>query len=294
MVLMDNQSEVSDFLTNRRGRLSPDQVGIIAGGRRRVPGLRREEVAMLAGVSPDYYVRMERGNLAGVSDEILDAVANTLRLNDAESEHLHDLARAAGPAARWRRNRAADNTVDPQLQRLLDAITGAPAWVTNSRFDTLATNSLGRALLAPTVRNAALGGNGARYIFLDPDAHNFYPEWELAADTVVASLRHTAGQNPHDRNLTDLVGELVIRSDSFRQRWAKHDVRIHRVGLKRIVHPQVGDLEFTFQAMDLPVNPGWALTVYTTEAGSPSEERISLLGSLETSVATTATTNRSR
>lgn len=173
---VDNQAEVREFLRTRRARVTPQRAGIIGGGRRRVAGLRREEVATLAGVSSDYYAKMERGTLTGVSPEVLDAVARALQLDEAETEHLHDLARAAGPAPLRARSRTAATTVRPSLQRLLDAITGAPAWVTNPRKDTLATNALGRALLAPMLNDPASEGNSARFTFLNPAARIFYPE----------------------------------------------------------------------------------------------------------------------
>jgi transcriptional regulator with XRE-family HTH domain len=277
---VDNQAEVRDFLRTRRARVTPRQAGVIGGGRRRVTGLRREEVATLAGVSTDYYAKMERGTLAGVSPEVLDAVARALQLDEAETEHLHDLARAAGPAPRRSRNQQAATTVRPSLQRFLDAITGAPAWVTNPRRDTLATNALGRALLAPMLDDPASGGNNARFTFLSPAARIFYPDWEQAADSTVASMRSAAGRNPHDKPLTDIIGELVTRSDEFRYRWSAHNVRFHRTGTKRIHHPDVGDLEFTYEGLELPNSPGLVLYAYTAAAGSPTEERLQLLGSL--------------
>ena len=277
---MDNQAEVREFLRTRRARLTPAQAGIIGGGRRRVSGLRREEVAMLAAVSADYYAKMERGNLAGVSPEVLDSVARALQLDDAETEHLHDLARAAAPALIRRRARTAEGNLRPSLQRLLGAITGAPAWVRDQRADILATNPLGRALLAPMLDDPTNQHNLARFTFFSPASRIFYPDWEQGADNVVASLRTAAGRNPHDKGLTDLIGELVTRSDTFRLRWSAHHVRFHRTGTKRIHHPDVGDLEFTFEGLELPGNPGWVMVAYTTAAGSPSEERVKLLGSL--------------
>jgi hypothetical protein len=166
------------------------------------------------------------------------------------------------------------------VQRLLDAITGAPAWVGNARKDTLATNALGRALLAPMLDDPASGGNNARFTFFSPAARLYYPDWEHGADSIVASMRSAAGRNPHDKDLTDLIGELVTRSDEFRHRWSAHDVRFHRSGTKRIRHPDVGDLEFTYEGLELPDSPGWVLYAYTTIAGSPTEERLQLLGSL--------------
>ena len=279
VVVMDNQTEVAEFLRTRRARVTPDQAGLITGGRRRVTGLRREEVAMLASVSTDYYAKMERGNLTGVSPEIIDSVARALRLDEAETAHLQDLARASTPALSRRRPRSVDGAVRPSLQRFLDAITGAPAWVMNQRKDFLATNALGRALMAPMLDDPANRDNLARFTFFSQASRNFFPDWEQGADSIVASMRTAAGQQ-HDKALTNLIGELVTRSDAFRLRWSAHDVRFHRTGSKRIVHPEVGDLEFIFEGLDLPDHPGWTLYAYTTAAGSPTEERIQLLGSL--------------
>ncbi|GAA1220940.1 helix-turn-helix transcriptional regulator [Kitasatospora nipponensis] len=277
---MDHQAEVRDFLRTRRDRITPAQAGIVAGGRRRLPGLRREEVALLAGMSSDYYAKMERGNLAGVSPEVLDALARALRLDEAETEHLHDLARAANPSPSRRRSRPAPSTIRPSLQRLLDAITGAPAWIVTQRADILATNALARALLAPLLEDPEVRNNSARFVFLSPAARTFYPRWEHAADASAANLRTAAGRNPRDRALTDLIGELAARSDAFSSRWAAHAVRLHRTGTKHIHHPEVGDLEFVYEGVQLPDHPGWMLYVYTSAAGSPTEERVGLLGSL--------------
>ena len=277
---MDHRTAVSDFLRTRRDRITPEQAGIIGGSRRRVPGLRREEVAMLAGVSVEYYARMERGDLAGVSAEVLDSVAQALRLDEAERDHLDDLARAAGPRPMRRRKKACEKGVTPAFQRFLDAVTGAPVWVRDRRMDFVAANALGRALYAPLFEDPSGRANTARFTFLDPAARLFFPDWEANADGIVATMRSYAGQNPLDKGLTDLIGELVTRSDAFRQRWSVHDVRHHRVGAKRIHHPVVGDLELSYEAMDLPANPDWFMFAYTAEPGSPTEERIRLLGSL--------------
>ncbi|MBX7554961.1 helix-turn-helix transcriptional regulator [Streptomyces sp. NPDC004232] len=277
---MDNQAEVRDFLRTRRDRITPEQAGIIARGRRRLPGLRREEVAMLAGMSSDYYAKMERGDLAGVSPEVLDALARALRLDEAETEHLHDLARAANPSPSRRRSRPAQATIRPSLQRFLDAITGAPAWIVNQRADILATNPLARALPAPLLEDPDARNNSARFIFLSPAARTFYAQWERAADASAANLRTAAGRNPRDKALTDLIGELAARSDAFSSRWSAHDVRLHRTGTKHIHHPDVGDLEFVYEGVELPDHPGWMMYVYTSAAGSPTEERVKLLGSL--------------
>ena len=277
---MDHRTAVSDFLRTRRDRITPEQAGIIGGSRRRVPGLRREEVAMLAGVSVEYYARMERGELAGVSAEVLDSVAQALRLDEAERDHLDDLTRAAGPRPMRRRKKACEKGVTPAFQRFLDAVTGAPVWVRDRRMDFVAANALGRALYAPLFEDPSGRANTARFTFLDPAARLFFPDWEANADGIVATMRTYAGQNPLDKGLTDLIGELVTRSDAFRQRWSVHDVRHHRAGAKRIHHPVVGDLELSYEAMDLPANPDWFMFAYTAEPGSPTEERIRLLGSL--------------
>jgi len=290
---MDHRAEVAEFLRTRRDRITPDQAGIIGGGRRRVPGLRREEVAMLTGVSVEYYARMERGDLAGVSVEVLDALARALRLDEAETDHLHDLARAAGPT-RPRHKRAAEQSVRPTLQRFLDAVTGVPMWVRDRRMDFIAANPLGRALYAPMLDDPANGRNTARFTFLNPAARIFFPDWEQNASDIVATLLSYAGQNPLDRRLTDLIGELVTRSDTFRHRWSKHDVRHHRAGIKRIRHPAVGDLEFSYEAMDLPASPEWFMFAYVAEPGSPTEERLRLLGSLAATDQTAGDTDARR
>ena len=278
---MDNQTEVREFLTTRRARITPEQAGIIGGGRRRVAGLRREEVAMLAGMSVDYYAKMERGHLSGVSPEVLDALARALQLDEAETTHLQDLARAAAPVSPVRkRPRKAAAPVRPTLQRFLDTITDTPTYVSNTRKDILVTNALGAAVFAPIIDDPANGRNNARFTFLNPASHVYYPDWEAGARSIVASLRIDAGKNPHDKALTDLIGELVTRSDVFRALWAAHDVRFHRNGTKRIHHPIVGDLAFEYEAFDLPGTDGLIMYACTVEPGSPTAERLQLLGSL--------------
>ncbi|WP_036494935.1 helix-turn-helix domain-containing protein [Nocardia sp. BMG111209] len=280
---MDSRSEVGQFLRTRRARVTPRAAGLETGaGHRRVPGLRREEVALLAGISVDYYARMERGNLTGVSDDVLDAVSRALQLDVAETRHLHDLTRAGRlrPQPTRRSGPGSTDKVPPALQRFLDAITGTPVWVRNQRMDFIAANPLGRALLSPLLEDPSNRNNNARFMFLNPAARTYYPEWARGADDIVATLRATAGRNPLDKALTDLIGELVTRSDDFRYRWSAHNVRFHRTGIKRIHHPDVGDLEFAYQAMELADTPGWTLFAATTEPGSPTEERIHLLGSL--------------
>jgi transcriptional regulator with XRE-family HTH domain len=279
--VVDNRTEVREFLATRRAKLTPDQAGVpLYGQRRRVPGLRREEVAQLAGLSTDYYTRLEKGNLRGASDSVLEAIARALQLDDAERAHLHDLARAARDgAAREPRRRTQPQQVRPSIQQLLDAMTAGVAFVRNGRLDVLAINPLGRAFYTPVLDTPARPANLARYCFLDPGAGEFYPDWDEAADTTVALLRTEAGRDPYDRALTDLVGELATRSDAFRTRWAAHDVRLHHTGTKRFHHPVVGDLMVGFNATELPADPGLTLTVYTAEPGSGSADKLAVLAS---------------
>nr|WP_111554686.1 helix-turn-helix transcriptional regulator [Kitasatospora sp. SolWspMP-SS2h] len=280
---VDNSQEVREFLTSRRAKITPDLVGLPAGPRRRVPGLRRSEVAALADLSVEYYARLERGHLAGASPAVLEAVARALRLDDAERSHLLHLARAAdGSDALTRPRRRADRTPAPHrsLQWTLDAITGGPAFVRNGRTDLVAANPLARAFYADVYAGAGPHPpNFARFQFLDPAARRFHPGWDGHADITVALLRTEAGRNPHDRRLHDLVGELSTRSDEFRTRWGAHDVRHHGTGTKHFHHPAVGDLTLAYEGMRLTADPDLVLTVYTAEPGSPSEERLRLLAS---------------
>ncbi|RIJ76399.1 XRE family transcriptional regulator [Nakamurella silvestris] len=276
---MDNRNDIREFLTTRRARLTPEQAGLPTfGGHRRVPGLRREEVALLAGVSIDYYTRLERGNLSGVSEGVLESLARALQLDEAEHEHLFALARAAGSATRPSR-RPGPEKIRPSVQRLLDAMTGAPAYVRNGRLDVLAANTLGRALYAPIIGSSPLPANTARFVFLNPRSPDFYPDWDRVAGDVVAILRASAGANPYDKALSDLVGELSTRSEDFRVRWASHNVQFHRTGVKRLQHPVVGYLELTFESLDLPADPGLRITTYTAEPNTPSADGLSLLAS---------------
>jgi len=271
---------VQEFLRTRRARLTPVEAGLIGGGHRRVPGLRREEVALLAGVSVDYYAQLERGDLAGASDEVLGALAQALQLDEAETSHLFDLARSARPSPVRRRRPPAAGKVRPSLQRFLDAITDAPAWVRDEHMDLVAANRLGRALNAPLFADPRRPVNNARFMFLNEQAsRQFYPDWEKGADDIVATMRGYAARHPHDKQLTDLIGELVTRSDAFRTRWAAHNVRFHRTGVKRIRHPVVGELELAYEGLDLPADPGWHLFTFTAAPGSPSDERLRLLAS---------------
>jgi transcriptional regulator with XRE-family HTH domain len=276
---MDSRNEIRDFLISRRARITPEQAGLPAyGGNRRVLGLRREEVAMLAGVSVDYYIRMERGNARGVSDSVLENLARALHLDDAERAHLYDLARAANNGARAPR-RPAKQQVRPAVQRLLDAMTMAPVYVRNGRMDVLAANRLGRALFAPLFGSPAKPTNLARFIFLDPAAPEFYQEWDRLASDTVALLRADAGRNPTDRWLSDLIGELSTRSDIFRVRWADHNVRQHRSGIKHFHHPVVGDISLAYESLELVADPGLVLNGYSAEPGSASQDALNLLAS---------------
>jgi len=276
---VDNRNDIREFLASRRARITPERAGLPNyGGHRRVPGLRREEVALLAGVSPDYYTRLERGNLGGVSDSVLDAICRALQLDEAERAHLTDLARASNTPARARR-RPATQRIRPGVQQLLDAMTDAPAFVRNGRLDVLTANRLGYALYSPVFDDPARPANLARFAFLDPRATNFYPNWEDAANTTVALLHTEAGRDPYDRGLTDLVGELSTRSETFRERWAAHDVRLHQTGTKHLHHPVVGELKLGFEAMPLPADPGLTLTAYSAEPGTPAQDALRLLAS---------------
>jgi transcriptional regulator with XRE-family HTH domain len=272
---VDNRAEIRDFLATRRAKITPEQVGLPAGDRRRVPGLRREEVAVLAGVSTDWYIRLEKGHISGVSDDVLAAVARALQLTEAERDYLFNLARAARPS---RTPRLRPKTrVPPSLQRVLDSMTGTAAFIRNGRLDILASNQLGRALHSPVLDEPAHRGNIARFNFLDPRAVDYYPEFDGALAVAVALLRAEAGRDPHNKDLTDLVGELATRSEAFRTRWATHDVRIHRGGIKKFTHPVVGYLELAYDSMDLVAAPGLVLTAYTAEPATASADALALL-----------------
>ncbi|MEU6118803.1 helix-turn-helix transcriptional regulator [Streptomyces sp. NPDC047117] len=280
---MDNREEVREFLTSRRAKITPEQAGLPTGPRRRVPGLRRSEVAALADVSVEYYAKLERGSLAGVSPAVLEAVARALQLDDAERAHLLHLAQAADGTdalTRPRRRRSKGQwTPHPSLQWTLDAITEAPAFVRNGRMDLLAANQLARAFNSDIYNSSCQPPNFARFNFLDPVSRRFYPDWDLAADISVAILRTEAGRNPHDKELHDLVGELCTRSEEFRTRWGAHNVRHHGTGMKRFHHSAVGELTVAYEGLEMAAEPGLTLTIYTAEPGSPSEEGLRLLAS---------------
>jgi transcriptional regulator with XRE-family HTH domain len=276
---MDARQEIREFLTSRRAKLQAADVGLPDYGARRVPGLRREEVAVLAGVSVPYYSRLERGDLAGASDSILDALAGALRLDDAERAHLIDLARAVQPLPPPPRRRPAKDRMRPSVQHVLEAITGAAALLLNDRHDILAANALSRALFLELL-DGHERPNFARFIFLDPRARDFYLDWDNVARDVAAALRATAGRKPDDRALSDLVGELSTRSQEFRQAWARHDVRFHNSGIKRLHRSQVGDIELRYEGLEVASDTDLTIYVYTADPGTRSAEMLALLGSI--------------
>ncbi|WP_326793538.1 helix-turn-helix transcriptional regulator (plasmid) [Streptomyces sp. NBC_00841] len=278
---MDNQAEVREFLTSRRAKITPEQAGLPSGSRRRVPGLRRSEVAALGDMSVEYYSKLERGNLVGASPAVLEALARALQLDDAERAHLLNLAHAADGSdvlTRPRRRRTKELWQPHRsLQWTLDAITAGPAFVRNGRMDILAANQLARAFYSDVYAAPHNQANLARFNFLDSASRRFYPDWDQAADIAVAILRTEAGRNPHDKDLHDLVGELSTRSDDFRTRWGAHNVRHHGTGTKRFHHHAVGDLTLAFEGLEMAAEPGLTLTIYAAEPGSPSEEGLRLL-----------------
>jgi transcriptional regulator with XRE-family HTH domain len=268
---MGNADDIRDFLTTRRAKITPERAGLPTYGRqRRVSGLRREEVALLAGISVEYYTRLERGSARGVSDEVLDGVSRALQLDEAEREHLLDLVRTAN-TERPPRRMSAPQRIRPSIQRIVEAMAGLPAFVRNGRLDILYANPLAAALYSQQFSDPVQPPNSARFAFLDPRARTFYPDWDRAAHDVVAQLRGEAGRNPYDRALSDLIGLLSTRSDEFRLRWASHDVRFHRTGVKRFHHALVGDLTLAYEALELPADAGLTIVTYSAEPGSPSE-----------------------
>lgn len=278
---VDNRAAVREFLTSRRAKITPQQAGVPTAGQRRVPGLRRSEVAMLAGVSVEYYSKLERGQLAGVSPSVLEAICRALRLDDAECSHLFDLAAAAqgGVLTRPRRRTDQQWTPAPGLQWILDAMRDAPTVIGNGRGDLLAANHLGRALYSDLLKDPTGQPNFARFTFLDDAARRFYPDWDFFADITVAMLRTEAGRDPRDRLLHELVGELGTRSEEFRRRWSAHDVRLHVSGTKHFHHAVVGDLTLAYETVDLRTGGGVSMTVYAAEPGSASEHGLQLLAS---------------
>ncbi|MFE7421162.1 helix-turn-helix transcriptional regulator [Rhodococcus sp. NPDC057529] len=275
---MERRAEIKDFLASRRARVSPEDAGVPTfGGVRRVSGLRREEVAHLAGVSVDYYARIERGQTRGVSMEVLDAIATALRLDDAEREHLLDLVRATRPESTVRRQarRTSRARVSTGVQLVLDSIT-VPAIVQNICGDHLASNAIGRALYG-NATDPAEPFNYARFVFLDPRAREFYRDYRLMQRNNVALLRQAVGREPHDEGLIRLIGELSTSSPEFTELWASHDVLRYRSGIKRYHHQLVGDVEFGYESFELTTDPGLLMLVYTVEPGSPTAQAMQLL-----------------
>ena len=274
------RAAVREFLTIRRARVTPADAGLPPqSSRRRVKGLRREEVALLAGVSPEYYVRLERGQATGPSAGVVDAVAEVLRLDGDERAHLGRLLAALTPEARKRSRVAAKEPVTPGVRVLLDALDHLPAVVFNGRLDILAVNALGRALYAP-VYDLPGRPNSARFLFLDePRARDLYPEWERIAGDTVAMLRIEAGRHPDDPELMELIGQLSTRSAGFRTRWAGGDVRAHRGGTKVFRHPLIGEVTLPFENLHVDAAAGQVLTVFTPQPASPEADAIRLLAS---------------
>nr|WP_211840461.1 helix-turn-helix transcriptional regulator [Saccharopolyspora hirsuta] len=261
---------------SRRARITPEQAGLPhLGGTRRVQGLRREEVAMLAGLSVEYYTRVERGRLGGASESVLDAIARALQLDDDERAHLYDLARSVAPGSP-RRHPKRPSPITASVQQVLDSMS-VPAVVQNGRLDLLAANDLGSALYADLFDLAEQPPNFARYAFLDPRAEDFYADIDQAKDLIVAVLRATAGRDPLDRDVTGLVGELSTRSTDFSTRWAKHDVHRHSRGRKVINHPVVGTMDLAYDDFALPGDPHVSITTYTASPGTSSADGLTLL-----------------
>jgi transcriptional regulator with XRE-family HTH domain len=275
---MEKRDEVREFLATRRARLTPEQAGIVSYGTRRVPGLRREEVAQLAGVSADYYTRLERGRTTGVSQSVLEAIARALQLDDTERAHLFDIAKPT-PARPGTQPTAQAERVRPGLRLLLDSIGTVPAMIQGRRMDILATNSLGEALYLGFGSDDSHPRNMARFVFLDPQAPELFVDWERSGRDCVGMLRYSTGRHPEDRKLNELIGELSVQSADFRKWWADHNVRKHTTGTKRFHHPIVGDLTVGFESLYVGDDLEQNLVAYTVEPNSPSQEALALLAS---------------
>jgi transcriptional regulator with XRE-family HTH domain len=278
---MDSQSEISSFLTSRRARLSPEDAGVpLYCGARRVPRLRREEVAYLAGVSSDYYARLERGKISGASREVLEAVARALQLDEDERRHFFDLVKITQRRAP-RKKQSRRTTVRPGIQSVLDSIE-TPALVQNARLDRLAFNRIGRALHSLPADGSRDQYNYATWLFLAPAAPRFHRDFDVVKHDVVALLRAASAQDPYDRELIEIVGTLATQSEEFSALWTAHDVLRHRSGAKLLTHPDVGDLEFGYESFELSTDPGLVMLVFTVEPKSPTAEAMQLLASWAT------------
>ncbi|MFC8529760.1 helix-turn-helix domain-containing protein [Nocardia sp. NPDC057227] len=274
------RAAVREFLRSRRDRISPAEAGLPpVGTRRRVQGLRREEVALLAGISPEYYIRLERGQATGPSSAVVESIATVLRLDDDERAHLDRLLAALTPEARKRRTPPATATISPGIRVLLDSIDHLPAVVCSPRLDLLAANDLARALYAGMLDTDG-PVNSARFLFLDEHAaRNLFPEWERVAADAVSILRSEAGRHPDDPELIALIGHLSTRSPAFRTRWAAHDVKTHRAGTKVFRHPLVGTFTLPFENLTIDNSADQVMTVFTPRPGSPEHDAIRLLAS---------------
>lgn len=274
---MDPTTAISEFLTSRRARIDPQEAGLPSHGARRVPGLRREEVAVLANISLSYYTRIERGDATGISDSVLDALAGALRLTEDERAHLEDLIRAAN-RTRAPRRAPPRAQVRPSVRRIVDSMVAAPAFVYDRRLDILHANPLGRALFSPVYEVSDGTPNHARFTFLAPAAAEFWRDWDDNASATVAILRAEAGRDPYDRQLSDLIGELSTRSDEFAARWAAHDVQGHHTTTMRLHHPVVGDLTLAKEILELEAD-GHRLVAYTAEPDTRAQDALDLLAS---------------
>ncbi|MGW7098828.1 helix-turn-helix transcriptional regulator [Streptomyces sp. NPDC054838] len=274
---MDRAQQLSEFLQTRRARLSPEDAGVPDfGGQRRVPGLRREELALLAGVSVDYYTRVEQGRARNVSSDVLDAVARALRLDGDERAHLHNLARPT--ATRKRPSRP--QQVGAEMRQALQALTGVPAYIVGRRLDILAWNDMARALIADFCAVPAAERNMARLVFIDGASKDLYPDWDDKARDTVANLRLDAGRHPDDPQLASLIGELSLASDDFRRLWADHNVRGKTRGNKRFAHPRLGGLTLDYVAMRAPDDPDMTMMIYSAPPGSDAATTLQLLAGL--------------
>jgi transcriptional regulator with XRE-family HTH domain len=274
---MDKRTEVGAFLRSRRDRISPEQAGLPVYGLRRVPGLRRGEVAMLAGVSVEYYTRMERGDLSGVSESVLDAISKALRLSDTERDHLGALARTANAGTHRTKRRPKKAALRPSVLRIIEGLNDQPAYVRNNRMDILAANPLARALHFEMFEHEPV--NTCRFVFLDPRATGFYPDWERVARDGVGVLRVEAAKAPYDRDLSNMIGELSTRSDAFRTLWGGQNVHVFTEGTKRFLHPVVGPMELVHETLDLPGSDSLSITVYSADPGTPAADSLKLLAS---------------
>jgi transcriptional regulator with XRE-family HTH domain len=272
-----------EFLASRRARIRPEDAGLPGGGSRRVPGLRREELAALAGVSVSWYTRLERGDTVGASDAVLESIARTLQLDDLERQHLVRLARGIQTSVTKPSGRKpAARTIRPTLQLVLDQMTDLPAIVQNGRADIVAMNSLGRAFYSGLIASSTASMNHARYIHLDPGSQVFYREWDEIASNSAAMLHVAAAKDPLDQDLSNLIGELATRSADFRVRWAARDVHEHQSGVKHVHHDLVGEIELTYETLALPGHPGLMLYVNAAAPGSPSADALRLLAAWST------------